>query len=64
MNDLHDLFFLLFRYFFEDPKVQKFLEWAKYTYSPDEVVWSSLHHIGINKQFNTPGGYNGKTVSF
>ncbi|NXK96648.1 GCNT3 acetylglucosaminyltransferase, partial [Formicarius rufipectus] len=27
---------------FEDPTAQKFLEWAKDTYSPDEHVWATL----------------------
>ncbi|NWR31989.1 GCNT3 acetylglucosaminyltransferase, partial [Tachuris rubrigastra] len=30
------------RHIFEDPTAQKFLEWAKDTYSPDEHVWATL----------------------
>ncbi|NXP21445.1 GCNT3 acetylglucosaminyltransferase, partial [Scytalopus superciliaris] len=30
------------RHVFEDPMAQKFLEWAKDTYSPDEHVWATL----------------------
>ncbi|XP_068000111.1 beta-1,3-galactosyl-O-glycosyl-glycoprotein beta-1,6-N-acetylglucosaminyltransferase 3 [Melanerpes formicivorus] len=30
---------------FQDPTAQKFLEWAKDTYSPDEHVWATLNRM-------------------
>ncbi|XP_069722806.1 beta-1,3-galactosyl-O-glycosyl-glycoprotein beta-1,6-N-acetylglucosaminyltransferase 3 [Phaenicophaeus curvirostris] len=36
---------------FENPTVQRFLEWSKDTYSPDEHVWATL-----NRMPGVPGG--------
>ncbi|NXX88959.1 GCNT3 acetylglucosaminyltransferase, partial [Centropus bengalensis] len=33
------------RYILEDPTAQRFLEWAKDTYSPDEHVWATLNRV-------------------
>ncbi|XP_018407773.1 PREDICTED: beta-1,3-galactosyl-O-glycosyl-glycoprotein beta-1,6-N-acetylglucosaminyltransferase 3 [Nanorana parkeri] len=33
------------RYIFEEPQVQKFIDWAKDTYSPDEHIWASLNRM-------------------
>ncbi|NXF95749.1 GCNT3 acetylglucosaminyltransferase, partial [Eubucco bourcierii] len=33
------------QHIFENPTVQKFLEWAKDTYSPDEHVWATLNRM-------------------
>ncbi|NWW75926.1 GCNT3 acetylglucosaminyltransferase, partial [Climacteris rufus] len=33
------------QHIFEDPTAQKFLEWAKDTYSPDEHVWATLNRM-------------------
>ncbi|XP_077329366.1 beta-1,3-galactosyl-O-glycosyl-glycoprotein beta-1,6-N-acetylglucosaminyltransferase 3-like [Lithobates pipiens] len=44
-------------YIFEEPEVQKFIDWAKDTYSPDEHLWATL-----NRMPGVPGSspYNGK----
>ncbi|NXY21437.1 GCNT3 acetylglucosaminyltransferase, partial [Atrichornis clamosus] len=33
------------QHIFEDPTAQKFLEWSKDTYSPDEHVWATLNRM-------------------
>ncbi|NXH33566.1 GCNT3 acetylglucosaminyltransferase, partial [Myiagra hebetior] len=33
------------QYIFENPTAQKFLEWSKDTYSPDEHVWATLNRM-------------------
>ncbi|XP_009909603.2 beta-1,3-galactosyl-O-glycosyl-glycoprotein beta-1,6-N-acetylglucosaminyltransferase 3 [Dryobates pubescens] len=33
------------QHIFQDPTAQKFLEWAKDTYSPDEHVWATLNRM-------------------
>ncbi|KAG9489465.1 beta-1,3-galactosyl-O-glycosyl-glycoprotein beta-1,6-N-acetylglucosaminyltransferase 3-like [Eleutherodactylus coqui] len=33
------------KYLFEDPQVQKFIEWCKDTYSPDEHLWATLNRM-------------------
>ncbi|XP_017672502.1 PREDICTED: beta-1,3-galactosyl-O-glycosyl-glycoprotein beta-1,6-N-acetylglucosaminyltransferase 3 [Lepidothrix coronata] len=33
------------RHLFENPTAQKFLEWSKDTYSPDEHVWATLNRM-------------------
>ncbi|TRZ18889.1 hypothetical protein HGM15179_008219 [Zosterops borbonicus] len=39
------------QYIFENPTAQKFLEWSKDSYSPDEHVWATL-----NRMPGVPGG--------
>ncbi|RLW03583.1 hypothetical protein DV515_00006271 [Chloebia gouldiae] len=39
------------QYVFENPTAQKFLEWSKDSYSPDEYVWATL-----NRMPGVPGG--------
>ncbi|NXB11844.1 GCNT3 acetylglucosaminyltransferase, partial [Cnemophilus loriae] len=39
------------QYVFENPTAQKFLEWSKDSYSPDEHVWATL-----NRMPGVPGG--------
>ncbi|CAI9592759.1 unnamed protein product [Staurois parvus] len=45
------------KYIFEEPEVQKFIDWVKDTYSPDEHLWATL-----NRMPGVPGSspYNGK----
>jgi hypothetical protein len=45
-----------------DKRAQALLEWSRYTFSPDEHYWSTLHHIKYNMFLNTPGGYTGQFV--
>lgn len=33
------------KYLFEEPQIQKFINWAKDTYSPDEHVWATLNRM-------------------
>lgn len=33
------------KYISKDPKVQKFIDWAKDTYSPDEHLWATLNRM-------------------
>ncbi|KAH9500156.1 Beta-1,3-galactosyl-O-glycosyl-glycoprotein beta-1,6-N-acetylglucosaminyltransferase [Bulinus truncatus] len=39
-----------------DPMAQELIEWSKGIESPDEYVWSTLHHTNVVK---VPGGYTG-----
>ncbi|XP_063782324.1 beta-1,3-galactosyl-O-glycosyl-glycoprotein beta-1,6-N-acetylglucosaminyltransferase 3-like [Pseudophryne corroboree] len=45
------------QYIFEEPQVQKFIDWVKDTYSPDEHLWATL-----NRMPGVPGSspYSGK----
>ncbi|XP_013386316.1 beta-1,3-galactosyl-O-glycosyl-glycoprotein beta-1,6-N-acetylglucosaminyltransferase [Lingula anatina] len=47
-------------YILNDPAARALLDWSRDTYSPDEHYWATLHHLQINPQLNTPGGYTGK----
>ena len=48
-------------YLLHDPVAQDLLEWSRDTYSPDEHIWGTLHHLAINQQLHTPGGYTGNS---
>ncbi|KAM7103502.1 LOW QUALITY PROTEIN: beta-1,3-galactosyl-O-glycosyl-glycoprotein beta-1,6-N-acetylglucosaminyltransferase 3 [Ciconia maguari] len=47
------------QHIFENPTAQKFLEWAKDTYSPDEHVWATL-----NRMPGVPGAMPQKWTSY
>ena len=40
-------------------KAKDLLEWSRHTYSPDEHYWATLHHVYVNPNLNSPGGYDG-----
>lgn len=42
-----------------DRRAKDFLEWSRDTFSPDELYFSTLHHVYSNPHLRTPGGYSG-----
>ena len=44
----------------KDQRASDFLEWCRYTMTPDEHFWHTLHSTYANPHINAPGGFSGK----
>ncbi len=47
-----------------DPIAVDFRNWSRFTYSPDEHYWATLHHTHYNRHLVSPGSYSGKLNNY